>query len=101
MHTVCQVVPLALMRYLTAPLSQLHRFAISFKSKCDGHTHRHVVMGVYCTNQFGALGLSRKRNLMDKRLQVKVCLSLRVYVPLLCVVFNRIAGGLYASVQLL
>ncbi|XP_065919937.1 tubulinyl-Tyr carboxypeptidase 2-like isoform X1 [Dysidea avara] len=57
--------------YLTAPLSQLHRFAISFKSKCDGHTHRHVVMGVYCTNQFGALGLSRKRNLMDKRLQVK------------------------------
>ncbi|XP_065919938.1 tubulinyl-Tyr carboxypeptidase 2-like isoform X2 [Dysidea avara] len=59
------------LQYLTAPLSQLHRFAISFKSKCDGHTHRHVVMGVYCTNQFGALGLSRKRNLMDKRLQVK------------------------------
>jgi len=69
------VVVLTLMSYLTAPLSQLHRFAISFKSTCDGHTHRHIVMGVYCTNQFGALGLSRKSDLMARQLKVKVHLS--------------------------
>lgn len=58
--------------YLTAPLSQLQRFAISFKSLCGNHTHRHVVMGMYHANQFGTLGLSRKKDLMDKSLEEKV-----------------------------
>lgn len=54
------------------PLSQLQRFAISFKSICNNHVHRHVVMGMYHANQFGALGLSRKKDLMNKSFEAKV-----------------------------
>ena len=54
------------------PLNQLQRFAISFKSICDGHVHQHVVLGLYYANQFGAIGLSRKEDLMNKPLEAKV-----------------------------
>lgn len=60
--------------YFTAPLNQLQRFAISFKSVSDNHVYRHVVMGIYHANQFGALGLSRKKDLMNKPLEAK-CLT--------------------------
>ena len=63
-----------MLRYFTASLNQLQRFAISFKSVSDNHVHRHVVMGIYHNNQFGALGLSRKKDLMNKPLGVKVCM---------------------------
>ena len=61
-----------MLRYFTAPLNQLQRFAISFKSVSNDHVHRHVVMGMYHANQFGALGLSRKKDLMNKPLEAKV-----------------------------
>ena len=64
-----------MLRYFTAQLNQLQRFAISFKSVCDNHVHRHVVMGIYHVNQFGAVGLSRKKDLMNKSLQAKVCMQ--------------------------
>lgn len=63
---------LIMFRYFTAPLNQLQRFAISFKSVSDNHVYRHVVMGIYHANQFGALGLSRKKDLMNKPLEAKV-----------------------------
>ena len=63
---------LSVSRYLTMPLNQLQRFAISFKSVCDNHVHRHVVLGVYYANRFGAIGLSRKQDLMNKPVEAKV-----------------------------
>lgn len=59
--------------YLTAPLTNLHRFAIGFKSSFNGLYYRHVVLGV-SNSSYGALGLSRRKDLMYKPLQYKVSL---------------------------
>ena len=78
---------LSVPRYLTSPLHQVQRFAISFKSICNNRVHRHVVMGIYHANQFGALGLSRKKDLMDKSLEAKVLRQCDILMMLLeCVV---------------
>ena len=94
--------------YLTAPLANLHRAALSFKSKhgdhyfrsvfgwflCQyvhfdyshphAHTHTythqissvylisHVVLAVHSGGSYGALGLSRRQELMFKPLEFKV-----------------------------
>lgn len=58
--------------YLTAPLTNLHRFAVGFKSHFKGLYYRHVVLGVSDNSSYGALGLSRREDLMYKTLQYKV-----------------------------
>ncbi|KAJ3607063.1 hypothetical protein NHX12_026578 [Muraenolepis orangiensis] len=54
--------------YLTNGLTSLERFPISFKTQFSGHCFHHVVLGVYCNGRYGALGMSRRRDLMDKPL---------------------------------
>ena len=56
--------------YLTNSISKLIRFPISFKSICslNGIAYYHIVLGVCYDRKYGALGLSRKDNLMDKPL---------------------------------
>ena len=60
------------LRYLTNGISGLARFPISFKSSFNGNTYRHVVLGVYYNGRYGALGMSRRSDLMDKPLVFKV-----------------------------
>lgn len=44
-------------------------------------------MGIYHANQFGALGLSRKKDLMDKSLEAKVLRQCDILMMLLeCVI---------------
>ncbi|KAH9272229.1 hypothetical protein BASA83_005571 [Batrachochytrium salamandrivorans] len=42
--------------------------AVSFKSQCDGHIYRHIVLVLKFGNKWGAIGLSRKSDLKDKKL---------------------------------
>ena len=58
--------------YLTAPLTNLQRFTISFKSYFNGLYYRHVLLGVSNNSNYGALGMSRRKNLMYKSLKYKV-----------------------------
>ena len=58
--------------YLTAPLTNIHRFAISFKSNFNELYYRHVVLGISSNSSYGALGLSRRDDLMYKPLQYRV-----------------------------
>ena len=50
----------------------VERFAISFKTAFNGNTHRHVVLGIYHSGRYGALGMSRREDLMYKPLVYKV-----------------------------
>ncbi|XP_033120453.1 tubulinyl-Tyr carboxypeptidase 2-like [Anneissia japonica] len=54
--------------YLTNSISGLERFPLSFKTQFSGVIHRHVVLGVYYNGRYGALGMSRRSDLMDKPL---------------------------------
>ncbi|KAL3317627.1 Tubulinyl-Tyr carboxypeptidase 2 [Cichlidogyrus casuarinus] len=54
--------------YLTHNVKEITRFTLSFTSKFGKMTARHVVLGIYSNGKFGALGLSRKPDLMDKPL---------------------------------
>ena len=59
--------------YLTSSIDSLQRFAIRFKSRFQNKVHRHIVLGLYWHSQsfFGAIGLSRRSNLMDKPMKYK------------------------------
>ena len=57
--------------YLTNSLSNVQRFPIGFKSVFNCHRYYHVVLGIYYNGSFGALGLSRREDLMDKPLKFK------------------------------
>ncbi|KAL5008144.1 hypothetical protein ScPMuIL_013725 [Solemya velum] len=57
--------------YLTNGFLGVERFVISFKSVFNGNVHRHVVLGVYYGGKYGALGLSRRDDLMYKPLYYK------------------------------
>ena len=52
--------------YLTASLRNVSRFTIRFKTKFGQNTHKHIVLGIYHSSRYGALGLSRRTTLMDK-----------------------------------
>ena len=52
--------------YLTASLRNVSRFTIRFKTKFGQNTHKHIVLGIYHNSRYGALGLSRRKTLMDK-----------------------------------
>lgn len=63
---------LTLFSYLTNGVVGLERFPLSFKTICQGHVHRHVVLGVYYSGRYGAIGMSRREDLMYKPLEFKV-----------------------------
>lgn len=64
--------------YLTNGTQGLERFPISFKTQFNGNTHRHVVLGVYYAGRYGALGLSRRNDLMYKPLEYKTLSELAI-----------------------
>lgn len=51
---------------LTAGLIQLDRVPLSFKSKHDSNTYRHIVLAIRYEGKWGALGISRRSKLMNK-----------------------------------
>ncbi|XP_783118.3 tubulinyl-Tyr carboxypeptidase 1 [Strongylocentrotus purpuratus] len=57
--------------YLTNGTPGLERFPISFKTQFHGNIHRHVVLGLVHNSRYGALGMSRRDDLMDKPLEFK------------------------------
>lgn len=60
--------------YLTNGISGLERYPMSFRSVFGSNIHRHVVLVVSCNGLYGALGMSRRDDLMHKPLQF-TCLS--------------------------
>lgn len=57
--------------FLTNGMMGVERFPISFKTAFNGNVHRHVVLGIYHAGKYGALGMSRREDLMDKPLVFK------------------------------
>ncbi|KXJ17740.1 tubulinyl-Tyr carboxypeptidase 2 [Exaiptasia diaphana] len=57
--------------YFTSGIQELQRFTISFKSQFSSKTYRHIVLGVVANGKYGALGLSRREDLMYKPLESK------------------------------
>lgn len=53
----------------------VERFPISFKTQFNGNIHRHVVLGVYHAGKYGAIGMSRRDDLMYKPMHFKVKLE--------------------------
>ena len=51
---------------LTAGMTPLDRVPLSFKSKFGSNTHRHIVLAVRFDGKWGAIGISRRANLMNK-----------------------------------
>jgi hypothetical protein len=54
--------------YLTSGLKSVTRFTLIFHSTVGSHVYKHIVLAVYHEGRFGALGLSRRPDLMDKSL---------------------------------
>ena len=56
--------------HLTCGMEDLLRIPVSFKTRVEGHVHRHIVLAVQHvpSGRFGALGLSRRSELMFKDL---------------------------------
>lgn len=52
--------------YLTNNISGLERFPISFKTQFAGGCFRHIVLGLHWGGHFGAIGISRREDLMYK-----------------------------------
>ena len=54
--------------HLTAEIEELERIPVSFKSKVDGSSYRHIVLAVRDreATTWGALGISRRRTLQHK-----------------------------------
>ncbi|TPX61938.1 hypothetical protein PhCBS80983_g00857 [Powellomyces hirtus] len=57
--------------YLTAPMMDIERIPCSFKSECGSETYRHIVLLIRHGDRWGALGISRRPDLMDKPLSFK------------------------------
>lgn len=55
--------------FLTADLSGVDRLPLSFKSKCDDNSYRHIVLALRYENKWGAIGISRRSNLMYKEIE--------------------------------
>jgi hypothetical protein len=60
--------------YLTMGLD-MDRIPLAFKSTCEGNTYRHIVLIIKHKDKYGAVGLSRRSDLMDKPLSFKVFLN--------------------------
>ncbi|XP_076443001.1 tubulinyl-Tyr carboxypeptidase 1-like [Babylonia areolata] len=57
--------------FLTNGMIGIERFPLSFKSIHNGNVYRHVVLGVYHGGRYGAIGMSRRDDLMYKPLTYK------------------------------
>ena len=54
--------------HLTNEILSVDRFPLSFKTNFLGNTHRHVVLAIYHNGYYGAIGMSRRKELMYKPL---------------------------------
>jgi hypothetical protein len=56
--------------HLTAPMTNLERVPLSFKTKfVHGTVHRHIVLAIHTDGKWGAIGISRRSCLMKKDIQ--------------------------------
>ncbi|XP_057715348.1 tubulinyl-Tyr carboxypeptidase 1 [Corythoichthys intestinalis] len=62
--------------YLTNSMPAVERFPISFKSQFSGNYFYHIVLGVHSGGRFGALGMSRREDLMFKPLEHRTLMDL-------------------------
>lgn len=62
--------------YLTNSMPSVERFPLSFKTRFSGNHFRHIVLGVHSAGRFGALGISRRQDLMYKPLEYKTLADL-------------------------
>ncbi|KAJ3331301.1 Tubulinyl-Tyr carboxypeptidase 1 [Blyttiomyces sp. JEL0837] len=62
--------------YYTNGMYDLDRIALSFKSKSKGEIYRHIVLVVKSDGKFGALGLSRRHDLMYKSMRFETLMDL-------------------------
>ena len=53
-------------------MAALDRFPVSFRTLFGGNEHRHVVLGVHFNGYYGAIGISRRGDLMYKPLTFRV-----------------------------
>lgn len=54
----------------------VERFPLSFKSQFSGNHFHHIVLGVHSGGRFGALGMSRREDLMFKPLEFRTLMDL-------------------------
>ena len=52
--------------YLTSTFKEIERIPLSFKSKFRDNVHRHIVLAIKYEGKWGAVGISRRSNLMYK-----------------------------------
>lgn len=57
--------------YLTANIKNISRFTIRFKSKFGNTKHKHIVLGICSNSNYGSIGLSRRKTLMNKPITFK------------------------------
>ncbi|XP_061898287.1 tubulinyl-Tyr carboxypeptidase 1 isoform X2 [Entelurus aequoreus] len=62
--------------YLTNCLPSVERFPLSFKSQFSGNHFYHIVLGVHSGGRYGALGMSRREDLMFKPLEHRTLVDL-------------------------
>ncbi|KAJ8290446.1 hypothetical protein GJAV_G00012990 [Gymnothorax javanicus] len=62
--------------YLTNNTLGVERFPLSFKTQFSGNHFRHIVLGVHSGGRFGALGMSRREDLMFKPLEFRTLADL-------------------------
>lgn len=55
--------------YLTAGILDVERIPLGFKSERNGQVHQHIVLLVKHNGRFGAIGMSRQQNLMNKEFE--------------------------------
>lgn len=70
--------------YLTNGVAGLERYPLGFRSVFGSNVHRHVVLVVSWNGLFGALGMSRRADLMYKPLQFSVSNQICFSVSVLC-----------------
>jgi hypothetical protein len=58
--------------YLTNGIPGLDRFPLSFRTVFNRNIYNHVVLAVYHNGYYGSIGMSRRKDLMDKPLVFKV-----------------------------
>lgn len=63
-------------RYLTNNMPGVERFPLSFQSQFSGNHFHHIVLGVHSGGRFGALGISRREDLMFKPLELRTLMDL-------------------------
>ncbi|XP_073494205.1 tubulinyl-Tyr carboxypeptidase 1 isoform X2 [Phyllobates terribilis] len=64
--------------YLTNHISGLERFPVSFKTQFGGGCFRHIVLALHWGGHYGAIGISRREDLMYKPLQHRTLNDLMV-----------------------